>query len=456
MYLSRFSNSRISLFHNSYKIPDQNIAAHFKMVPESHNRLESLPNEILYTVLSAAPDILTLFNLTAAYPSLKPLYVTHYEDILVHVLQNSAFPQISKLASFVLLERYSTRSDDGIDAPKGICLNLATLKWERDRRIDEYISDETQICSIDKLWDPLRALEDIATLYHDTDALTEAFFHSCCRRPGTSSVQYHEATILSPAVEMSASPSEIYRIHRAMWRFWATCQAGYRTRSFGEPQRDGVSRDFQPFIETLTSWEFEELMCIYHFLQQWYFDNRKLSSQTGARLRSMVCDQTPIVQRLLLMKGYDLHSPCPATFDEPMIQGCTLEATLCISLFEITSGFYDFPQDPRTIWSDAPTGVNLPNEGWLCFCRNKNELLNDHNETWAWDEDRVQPKCPPQYSFYKWGYCIWDYERLRDWAVLDEPMEVQCWAALDEPLKNGWGFNAERWHDDPEQYEEDT
>ncbi|KAL8643732.1 MAG: hypothetical protein Q9226_008150, partial [Calogaya cf. arnoldii] len=220
----------------------------------------SLPNELRHLFLTFIPDLPTLSSLLTAYPPLLPLF-THRRDLLAQILSNTTPRQLARLASAVLLLQHHHRSP-------GRWIPLPTWPDLEQDFLSLFEGDETYKCRIAEIANPLAALEDMVRLYKDIDAWTDAFVESRCRRPeiknGNTSSSPNTAVAPAGIPERPPSPTELYRLRRALWRFWLLCAL---TRGHLWPTRQHF---FGVFLGGLTSWELEELECVYFFLMDAY------------------------------------------------------------------------------------------------------------------------------------------------------------------------------------------
>lgn len=100
-----------------------------------------------------------------------------------------------------------------------------------------------------------------ASLYHDIDTFTSAFIHYRCHRPSSNTTDQH-----------TVSPTELYRIHCAIWRLWTLCELGCRRPLVNQQWRldQAASAAICIFLFHVTSWKLEEIECTYSFMRDIY------------------------------------------------------------------------------------------------------------------------------------------------------------------------------------------
>ncbi|KAI4275648.1 MAG: hypothetical protein LQ337_003079 [Flavoplaca oasis] len=263
--------------------------------------------------------------------------------------------------------------------------------------IDDWLEDaETSFGVIHILDDPISALEDITTTQRDIETWTSHFIRTRCVRPtipgaGTAALSQEEP----------ATSSEIYRIRRALWRFWLLCQLACPITPCTVRHERHEAYMMFPFWRNLTAWELEELECIYYFLRDEY-ELLRVGSQG-----SLVNNQPPLVQKLLLIMGYRPSDIAPPKLD--------LRSTYVggESLTEAAFGCrVACSREILTIWPDAPSEVHERNAGFAFYDKRMYNLYEVFSDTYY---DRQMPIL----CCLKWGYCIWDRERLLRWGMLN-------------------------------------
>lgn len=204
--------------------------------------------------------------------------------------------------------------------------------------------------------------------------------------------------------------SELYRIRRALWRFWFLGQLASRKTLDAVKYPDDAAYMMFPFIRSVTAWEMEETECVYYFVRDEY-GMRRVQSQTA-----YVSDHTPLIQRLLLLLGYKSSDIAPTTLDlefthnggEPLAKaafGCRVAHSGPINI----------------LWSDAPPSVYKANPGYAFYEKSVYSRFDMDDLVGRIDgifSDSYFERQPPLLCCLKWGYCIWDRARLARWGML--------------------------------------
>ncbi|KAL8836987.1 MAG: hypothetical protein Q9176_005988 [Flavoplaca citrina] len=343
-----------------------------------------LPNEIIANILHHMPDLSTLANLVQSHILHKQLFIPRYRRILTCTFEKCLPKQYQRIAATIQSLRYG-------------CFRFTSQ--DPFQAILAYLNDTSGRCMIDVLIDPLAALTDIAHIYTDIEHWTKIFFEICCRKPEI----IREQESLTPNTESPASKTELYRIRRAFWRFWLLYHLAL---AIGDA--DSIYPHLPPWMNsanpsarkskvrlanfqlTLTVWEAEELECVYYFLQDEY-ERHMTSSNTRTAL---VKDQSPPIQRLLLLMGHKPLAVAPRRLDAGNL---------------LAERFFTFrlwhTRQVRTEWSDAPPEAFSVNRGYNFYEKNSPE---------DWDgfyHEAPSPACSdadrgPVVCFLRWGYCI--------------------------------------------------
>ncbi|KAI4190183.1 MAG: hypothetical protein LQ346_004968 [Caloplaca aetnensis] len=323
------------------------------------------------------------------------------------------------------------------------------------------------------LQDPTAALKEMAWLHQDTLYFTNAFIRSRCRPPKDS----NGLNASAPITEAPVSPTELYRLQRALWRFWLVWAIVYRTPSIPQLWRRDTRGVAGDFVGRFTKWEIEELECVYYFLQDFYasstgaietplppdperrekkrrialqeFNKRRrahrsldmtaypnevevsisISDPEGDEHKNssspFIHTQPNAIQRLLSATGYNTHAHCPLRLDKDK----HIQAVLAILRRPVDR---QFRQRDSINWMDAPTEANSANEGWKTYQRNAVYAIWEDYVNF--DPNSLYPAASewgrkPLMRFHGWGWCIWDQERLKRWGMLDEEgtVDVKRW-----------------------------
>lgn len=351
----------------------------------------SLPNEISYNILSYM-DLWSLWAMVQTHPLQKLLYTARYQDLLLNALKTSLPRQFQMIASAILSLHHGEYSRKPHNEPPD--------------DFDSWLEDDETPCAVKTLGNPFIALKDIAIIQQDIEAWTSAFIRSRCVRPSTAGVQS-----IALGQEDPVTSSELYRIQRALWRFWFLCQLACPKKPCTLRHQRHVAYMVFPFMRNLTAWELEELECLYYFLQDEY-ELTKIKSQV-----SLVSDQLPLIQRLLLMMGYMPSDAAPNSLDvestrsgeEPLAKaafGCRVACST----------------EVLTVWSDAPFDVHEKNAGYAFYNHSMYSLAGRASPLYLSEvvfSDTYYDRQAPILCSLKWRYCIWDRARLVRWGMMD-------------------------------------
>ena len=286
-----------------------------------------------------------------------------YKVLFANILQNPTPLQFAKIAAGIMSIRHTWPLDQdvGIEDQK-----------EPEEILEAFLEGDTHACMISIMDSPHGALSDMVSLYGDVEYLTGAFVLTLCRQPGLrfSDIKKGEEILLS-SCEKTPSPIEIYRIRRALWRFWFLCDLAYHDPDPVRPRRNAVTAyAVQCLVQNMTLWELEDLECVYFFLQQWHSAiHSKPEDDRNPTPSTIIEEQPPLIKRLLIAMGYHLDARCPPVLDEDSTD-LPDGRNLHFYAFRHGRAKLDHPQAPLTTWSDAPCGANIPNEGWQCYSRN--------------------------------------------------------------------------------------
>ncbi|KAL9041199.1 MAG: hypothetical protein Q9180_001441 [Flavoplaca navasiana] len=384
----------------------------------------NLPNEILDNILHHVPDLPTLANLVQVHPVHQQLFIQRYSQIMVPTLKRSLPKQFQKIAATIQSLRYGSLSPNRLPRlDPFLILNVCLENTDQD-------------CQLDVLDDPLSALTDIAWIYNDSEYWTKKLLNSRCRQPQI--VDEQNSYTLNPA--SSVTQVELYRIQRAFWRFellsnLASCETTTQsavpfnirqrtTQHIMNPHkhlpfstdplcvRDPPSRLWN-FQKTLTHWEAEELECVYYFFVDEYechMKNAKLANTDGDTKTTLVIQQSPEVRRLLLTMGFKPRAIAPKSLDSGDRRTSLDRRFFTYRLMHT--------RQVRTVWSDAPLGALSSNDGYKCWYNNRDNQDWDIESLEAPSPDCTDPDRGPVVCFLRWGYCMWDAQRLLDWGIL--------------------------------------
>ena len=196
-------------------------------MPESpRTSLKALPTEIITAIFSSLPDVSSARALALTCSSLFYLFLSANPLILVNILRNQIYPELLTLALAVL--------DSSKISPWSKAVVLRLLEHLEAR--------VSRSCTI-------------------LEALTTSELH---KHVEFFAIEF-ASSALAGTSETQASPKELYRIQRALYRFELYCnlfrkrEACMEVRFEAEEQRDR-------FFDAFPYWENEQLACIHDYL----------------------------------------------------------------------------------------------------------------------------------------------------------------------------------------------
>ncbi|KAA6412169.1 MAG: hypothetical protein FRX48_04320 [Lasallia pustulata] len=221
------------------------------------------------------------------------------------------------------------------------------------------------------------------------------------------------------------SSTETRRIHRALYRFelYYRLFAGSRWEA---AEWLGFPAPTINFLSLYPPWEVEELHCVHDFLY-----------------RRFLVAYIDVAQHDVRMGNFGMHSgPLKAeqlgTFDH-QIEHCLSLGLTYVHEAMTSPGLEDrIELNPAGLSYKYFPGVVLRYYKTLRMTSHAEgnqtanflggSLSNRPNEAWVWWKRLLYPDtCDSQDSLVelrKWGYCMWDSDRLRDWEVLREEYDV--------------------------------
>ena len=366
---------------------------------------EELPAEIRFMVMHHAPDLLTLLNLSSVYPDLALELQRTSEVLIPAVISRSMSTELEKLANaIVTLHAQPLRVHADLDS--------------QTRRID--------ISGLHADWST-HVLTNLKILV-EIQGTIDFFVHGFVQTQG------------HPVGGQCSTPfteTELYRIHRAFWRFELCCELYQSTTATDGYEKHGKFREVRInrqyiFLRTLTPWEAEELECVYDYLERLFLGNANVDQDlecsdvdicvdlqatilpTAGNKRSRGTESRFLskglvfLRRYLTMSGTDRVSQleedesCRHMFVRPVLSQCRVYLSMAPErLQQLITG-----QIPHSTWNSGDSDISLPNVGWRYFTPDV-------------PLDRIVERKQFKY-LRRWGFCIWDQERLESWGVLSK------------------------------------
>ncbi|KAL8679446.1 MAG: hypothetical protein Q9186_004276 [Xanthomendoza sp. 1 TL-2023] len=346
--------------------------------------IDRVPNEILSCILECISDFASLSNFLVAFGPALILYRARFKVIIPCVLNNHGSSQLEKIVSQVLALRSHATSP-------------------RPRRIShvkehyEDVSYNPKIpLDMNSIADPIALVHDMGIISSDLSAFEASFVSSC--------FQYRNRDMI---VEPRPSATETYRIRRALWRFQLMCTSAYfQSPNISKRQRIRFDAT-RYFMSLVTEWEYDELLCIYHHLCSWY--QQKVKFRQSRSAKPAIWCQSPQIQRLLTAIGYNLYDPTPRVLNSGRRNRNVFHQAFTPSRHaDHTRGTYYGQRNSISDGCEVPLAM-VPTLGWALY-----DGLNQRRR-------RETPRGLPwrhngALDIHKWGYCIWDSERLDAWG----------------------------------------
>ncbi|KAH7411693.1 hypothetical protein DE146DRAFT_627738 [Phaeosphaeria sp. MPI-PUGE-AT-0046c] len=344
----------------------------------------SLPADVQLLVLRNS-DLHTLYNIAIAVPGVEELLLM-YPSIVWQVATTSMSPQFRNLllTTFRLVRIIkSTQAEPQPD------LNNMEQFLDQNLNTDEVWGFETVQD------DPLGALEILCGIDAEVDTLVRDYaqqVYECaceCDNPGA---------VISPLV---LSPIERHRLTRAF----------YRLKLFGMlfyhyPTHFGLDLEssIEDFFATLSTFEIDEMIIAYHFLQQndRYFQLTYMQKDCSCAAHALAQDDHPGTQKLC-GQGCAMYAP-KGSLDAMQRQFMGKLYEKRYSNEESHWALpYKFLVTPQRSWDHLPES-NDPGAGWLLWCKVRDDLQCGID-----GEEYLQ-------YFSRLGYCFWDATRLDGWV----------------------------------------
>ena len=231
-------------------------------------RLEDLPNEIIFSILQAADSPVDLCKLMFSSPQCYRVAMSSPNAVFEPVVRRTIAPENFPFA----LAACSVPSGSSVGRPK-----MPQSREDEVQDLNEFINvhREQTPCKdpteIDDVW--YRLLKLALIVDHFVDVFPQ---HALCRLQVAISANLPQATAqgLSDATSTISSfvlsPTERARLQRALFRFeryrriWQLARQTKSWRSvYDALQR--IARE--AFVQSLKGWEKEELTCVFHYLE---------------------------------------------------------------------------------------------------------------------------------------------------------------------------------------------
>ena len=361
-------------------------------------------------VLHDAPDIPSLSNLIAADPSLRSELCFSFSTILPSVLARSMPRELQLLVCKLLAIREVGKASN--------C------------QVEVLLQPNVQFDGTKQLWrlrtkikHPTAALRTILQTQKAVDYFTWAFARGICQPPtGCPQTQHLEDPVLSA--------TETHRIRRSLWRIQICCELSSSWISSGDIDLARSGADdriprLMNFLQRFNPWELEELNCIYDFLVNMLRrDARDPRLDLGGNTVNIYAlpplhlaaagpgqaasggKAKLLSQGLPFLRTCLRHTPPRTRVSREQTFYCFSDELVLPALHELKNTQSPFPRiceiviSSNTCPSPDNHGADLASSGWRFFSDNGLESL-----------------CSFSY-IRKFGFCIWDSDRLARWDVL--------------------------------------
>ena len=408
----------------------------------TESRLDILPNEVLDMVLEYSNGLTSLYALTRAHNQACALFERRPTKMMSQAfLYSSMESQLEEIFCMIIAVRLRHKygAADG---------SLRTY-------IDAVIENTSTAYDLDLSFFPvsqaMNALGDIVDIYDSIYKAERSFVRTTIPKI-TARIQskvaekrYYRSSrypVIQSLKERRPSPTELYRIRRALWHLRlyfeaylepfvasAACALAQTSNSTycSEDQRGLPSKlwslSYEEILKYIQSqkvffyhsraWELEEMECVWYHLRY-----------QGDTLWRRHC---PDCQRLQLPDDLVRHMK-----ECKVMKWVANDASFAKAWSWFRMHLGDHPTGHTTAYGPSQWPRSLarqPNAGYT-FLLERSDEIRPH---------RGPPSIirGPLQEFLGWGYCIWDRERLEAWRLLDS-QDGKVPAVL-----NWWG--EDRW-----------
>lgn len=406
-----------------------------------------LPLEVKILVMEQAVDFKSLHGLITVDPVLTKFFCESGIPLLPDILEKS----LPGTTQYIVQEHFMIKQ---AGKRPGIPLGRLPLSRITGYRTDSYIHRGWGPAWVPLLAEyPLSILREIVQIQNAIDYFTWTFTASRCQPP-----EHGEES----KVEAPPSPSEVNRIHQALWLFQSCCDVSSTWMSTDtwevEYKQDTRVMRLKSYLRTFCTWELQELECIYDHLAELLERSARDPDvdAVGNRLDPYALpepiDTIDKMQRMraihgakakLLSQGlvslhtYIRHTPVSARKASLEKSSGSPDEFIVATLHEmnIKSCRYDLGEcsdgESHVLPPKRAKTTRRPNAGWeyfLPFPRNTDDIFGITATTF--DKTRTLSL---RY-LRQFGFCIWDSARLARWGVLHH----RYGAGLDAELQRRW------------------
>lgn len=231
-------------------------------VPQPHDLPPQLPAplitglalELVVQIMSELHDMSELGSLILSHSSFYMAYTFASHHIVERIIRRQIPPNLWRDALLVHLPQRSEFDCTTLKGVQRFLYNLQLWFWEQHLLWDLFEYDET----VDRTRVNIRLAGKLSLMHNHVDYFTKRFIEDA--RPLA-----HRRLRLPPGSMGPVSEDEIFRIHRALYRFQLQCEM--LRHQFTNPEWNNVMTrlNFNAF-DTYAAWVNEQLACIHHFL----------------------------------------------------------------------------------------------------------------------------------------------------------------------------------------------
>lgn len=407
----------------------------------------SLPLEVKIMVMEQAVDFKSLHGLIMVDPVLIRYFCESSTTLLPAILSES----LPWTTQYIIQEHFMIKNTG---KRPDISFGALSLSCITQYRTDSYIYQGREQAWVPLLAEyPISILGEIVQIQNAVDYFTWTFTASRCQPPEHGQESPREAP---------PTPSEVNRIHQALWLFQTCCDVSkiWMSTSLWQDQykQDTKTMQLKSYLRTFCTWELQELECIYDHLAELLerssrdpkvdvVGNRldpyalpepidtidemqrmraihgtkaKLLSQGLVSLYNYI-RHTPVSTRIASLEKFFGHPDefIVATLHKMNLKGCMYDQGEC------SDG------ESHVLPPKRSKTTRRPNAGWEYFLPFS-----------CWTDDRFgttsttfkKDRTLSLRYLRQFGFCIWDSERLNRWGVLHD----RYGAGLDAELQRRW------------------
>ena len=389
--------------------------------------IDLLPPEVQCQILKYMPDMKTLRTLLRASPRYLQVYQTSKQTVLSHIAWNQITPVALPIA-LAVLEQQERHDED--------------LREILDNALQTTLRKSYEI--------PLETSKMLLRFHENIEFFISDFPIS--RLPIIENYLYPERPHMltkasqdegtSPKLVRALSKTEYSRLARAFYHLELFSSLFFRLYEDDEDYPSVIGRQSHIFLQSLQDWELEELLCVRDYLIE--------------RLTEYLNQvEEDFIQRFLKEEPHIIEPKGPTSrwsnvdwffsnsahgaVQLQWLHGCLsrgLENIRVMLTADSSEGRFDalgdtsLPQITLLYALNSISNEVYPWTKWCCGKRCKNAEGNDdaekHNAAWSWAvKGQGHPRSSSNYQnpygftgLRRWGYMIWDYERLQSLKVL--------------------------------------